>query len=66
MTLYDAVNKSQTDLNDATDDQQAIYTARLIHKNGKLKNNFYNNIYALRNTTQYNNNKRNYYIIEMQ
>jgi len=59
---YDAVNKSQTDLNDATDDQQAIYTARLIHKNGKLKNTLsYNNTYVLRNTTQYNNNKRNYY-----
>ena len=59
---YDAVNKSQTDLNDATDDQQAVYTARLIHKDGKLKNTLsYNNTYVLRNTTQYNNNKRNYY-----
>ena len=27
---YDAVNKSQTDLN-VTDDQQAIYTGKIIH-----------------------------------
>ena len=59
---YDAVNKSQTDLNDTTDDQQAVYTARLIHDNGKVKNTLsYNNTYVLRNTTDYNNSKKNYY-----
>ncbi len=59
---YDAVNKSYTDLNDATDDQQAIYTGRLIYKNGKLKNTLsYNNTYVLRNTTAYNKTKKNYY-----
>ena len=58
---YDAVNKSQTDSNDATDDQQAIYTSRLIHNSGNLKNTLsYNNTYVLRNTTAYNNTK-NYY-----
>ena len=34
---YDAVNKSYTDSNDSTDDQQAIYTGRLIYRIGKLK-----------------------------
>jgi vitamin B12 transporter len=59
---YDAVNKSYTDNNDVTDDQQAIYTTRFIHNTGKFKNTFsYNNTYVLRNTTQYNNTKRNYY-----
>ena len=59
---YDAVNKSYTDSNDSTDDQQAIYTGRLIYRIGKLKNTFsYNNTYVLRNATQYNNTKRNYY-----
>ena len=59
---YDAVNKSYTDLNDVTDDQQAIYSGRLIFNKGNLKNTlFYNNTYVLRNTTQYNNTKRNYY-----
>ena len=59
---YDAVNKSQTDSNDATDDQQAIYTSRLIHNSGNLKNTLsYNNTYVLRNTTAYNNTKKNYY-----
>ena len=59
---YDAVSKSQTDDNDATDDQQAVYTARLIHKNGKMTNTLsYNNTYVLRNTTRYDNSKRNYY-----
>ncbi len=59
---YDAVNKSQTDLNDATDDQQAIYTSKLIYDNGKFKNTIsYNNTYVLRNTTLYNKSKRNYY-----
>ena len=58
---YDAVNKSQTDSNDATDDQQ-IYTSRLIHNSGNLKNTLsYNNTYVLRNTTAYNNTKKNYY-----
>ena len=56
---YDAVNKSQVD-NDATDDQQAIYTGRLIYDYGNLKNTFsYNNTYILRNTT--GNTNKNYY-----
>ena len=59
---YDAVNKSYTDNNDVTDDQQAIYTSRFIYRTGKFKNTFsYNNTYVLRNTTQYNSTKRNYY-----
>ena len=59
---YDAVNKSQTDLNDVTDDQQATYTGRLIFEEGNIKNTLsYNNTYILRNTTQYNKTKRNYY-----
>ena len=59
---YDAVNKSQTDLNDVTDDQQAIYTGKIIHDHGNLKNTLsYNNTYILRNTTQYDKTKRNYY-----
>ena len=56
------MNKSYTDNNDVTDDQQAVYTARFIYTTGKFKNSFsYNNTYVLRNTTQYNNTKRNYY-----
>ena len=35
---YDPVNQSRTDLNDATDDQQAIYTGRIIYDKGNLKN----------------------------
>ena len=59
---YDAVNKSQTDLNDVTDDQQAIYTGKIIYDHGNLKNIIsYNNTYILRNTTQYDKTKRNYY-----
>ena len=59
---YDAVNKSQTDLNDVTDDQQSIYTGRIIYDHGNLKNTIsYNNTYVLRNTTEYNKNKKNYY-----
>ena len=34
---YDLVNQSRTDLNDATDDQQAIYTGRIIYDKGNLK-----------------------------
>ena len=59
---YDSVNQSRTDLNDATDDQQAIYTGRIIYDKGNLKNTLsYNNTYVLRNTTLYNGTKRNYY-----
>ncbi len=56
---YDAVNKTKSD-NDATDDQQAIYTTRLIHENGSFKNTLsYNNTYVLRNTS--GNSSKNYY-----
>ena len=56
---YDSVSKSQNDI-EATDDQQAIYTAKLINIRGNLKNTLsYNNTYILRNTT--GNTKRNYY-----
>ena len=56
---YDSVSKSQNDI-EATDDQQAIYTARLINTIGNLKNTIsYNNTYVLRNTT--GNSKKNYY-----
>ena len=56
---YDSVNKSQNDI-EATDDQQAIYTARLINTRGNLKNTLsYNNTYVLRNVT--GNSKKNYY-----
>ena len=56
---YDSVNISQNDI-EATDDQQAIYTGRLINNYGNFKNTLsYNNTYVLRNTT--GNNKKNYY-----
>ena len=56
---YDSVSASQNDL-EATDDQQAIYTGRLINTNGNFKNTIsYNNTYILRNTT--GNDKKNYY-----
>ncbi len=56
---YDSVNVTQNDI-EATDDQQAIYTARLVNDNGDLKNTLsYNNTYVLRNVT--GNSKKNYY-----
>ena len=56
---YDSVNRSQNDI-EATDDQQAIYTARLVNNNGNFKNTLsYNNTYVLRNVT--GNSKKNYY-----
>jgi vitamin B12 transporter len=56
---YDSVNKSQNDL-EATNDQQAIYTGRIINTDGNFKNTLsYNNTYILRNTT--GNDKKNYY-----
>ena len=56
---YDSVNKTQDDI-EASDDQQAIYTGRLINTNGNFKNTLsYNNTYVLRNTT--GNDKKNYY-----
>ena len=48
---YDSVNKSQNDI-EASDDQQASYTGRLIFDYGNLKNALsYNKTYALRNIT---------------
>ncbi len=56
---YDSVNNSQNDL-EASDDQQAIYTGRIINKNRNFKNTLsYNYTYVLRNTT--GNDKKNYY-----
>ena len=56
---YDSVSASQDDL-EATDDQQATYTGRLINTYGNFKNTIsYNNTYILRNTT--GNDKKNYY-----
>ena len=56
---YDSVSKTQNDIENS-DDQQAIYTGRLINKNGNFKNIIsYNNTYILRNTT--GNDKKNYY-----
>jgi vitamin B12 transporter len=56
---YDSVNKSQNDI-ETTDDQQAIYTARVINTKGNFKNTLsYNNTYVLRNVT--GNSKKNYY-----
>ena len=56
---YDSVAASQDDL-EATDDQQATYTGRLINTYGNFKNTIsYNNTYILRNTT--GNDKKNYY-----
>jgi vitamin B12 transporter len=59
---YDSVNKTRTDSNDVTDDQSTSYTGRLIYDIGNLKNTIsYNNTYTLRNTTDYNLAKTNYY-----
>ena len=56
---YDSVNKTQDDI-EASDDQNASYTARLINETGNFKNTIsYNNTYVLRNTT--GNDKKNYY-----
>ena len=56
---YDSVNSTQDDI-EGTDDQQAIYTGRLINTNGKFKNTVsYNNTYTLRNIT--GNDPKNYY-----
>jgi vitamin B12 transporter len=56
---YDSVNKTQNDI-EASDDQQASYTGRLIFDNGNLKNTLsYNNTYSLRSIT--GNNPKNYY-----
>jgi vitamin B12 transporter len=56
---YDYVNKSQNDI-EASDDQQASYTGRLIFDIGSLKNTLsYNNTYSLRNIT--GNDPKNYY-----
>ncbi|MDC0562981.1 TonB-dependent receptor [Candidatus Pelagibacter ubique] len=56
---YDSVNKTQNDI-EASDDQQASYTGRLIFDNGNLKNTLsYNNTYSLRNIT--GNDPKNYY-----
>lgn len=56
---YDSVSKSQNDI-EATDDQQASYTGKLIFNNGSFKNTLsYNNTYVLRNIT--GNSAKNYY-----
>ena len=56
---YDSVNKTQNDI-EASDDQQASYTSRLIFDSGNLKNTLsYNNTYSLRNIT--GNAPKNYY-----
>ena len=56
---YDSVNKTQNDI-EASDDQQASYTGRLIFDSGNLKNTLsYNNTYSLRNIT--GNAPKNYY-----
>ena len=56
---YDSVGRSLNDI-EATDDQQASYTARLIYNSGNLKNTLsYNNTYSLRNVT--GNSSKNYY-----
>ena len=56
---YDSVNLTQDDI-EASDDQHASYTARLINEFGNFKNTIsYNNTYILRNTT--GNDKKNYY-----
>ena len=57
---YDSVTAVTQDDIEATDDQQAIYTGRLINTNGNFKNILsYNNTYILRNTT--GNDPKNYY-----
>ena len=56
---YDSVNNTHDDI-EASDDQNASYTARLINETGNFKNTIsYNNTYVLRNTT--GNDKKNYY-----
>jgi vitamin B12 transporter len=56
---YDSVNKTQNDI-EASDNQQASYTGRLIFDSENLKNTLsYNNTYSLRNIT--GNSPNNYY-----
>ena len=59
---YDTVNKSRTDLNDSTDNLEASYSLKLIHKKNKFKNTFsYNKLQIERSTTDYVKAKTNYF-----
>ena len=51
---YDSVNLTQTDDN-STDDQQTLFSSKIIFDNGNLINTFsYNRTYILRETMNYN------------
>jgi len=58
---YDAVNKSQADINDSTDNLEASYSLKMIYEKNKLKNTFsYNKLQIERSTTDYAKAKTNY------
>ena len=59
---YDTVDKSYTDVNDATDNLEASYSLKLIHERNKFKNTFsYNKLQIERATTDYSKAKTNYF-----
>jgi len=59
---YDTVDKSYTDVNDATDNLEASYSLKLIHERNKFKNTFsYNKLQIERATTDYLKAKTNYF-----
>jgi len=59
---YDAASKSQTDMNDSTDNLEGSYTLKLLHNKNKFKNTLsYNKTHIERDTSSYNNSYTNYF-----
>jgi len=59
---YDAVDKTYTDVNDSTDNLEASYSLKLVHKKNKFKNTFsYNKLLIERAVTDYEKTKTNYF-----
>ena len=59
---YDRVKKTQTDLNDSTDDTEVSFNAKLIHDTGKLKNTIvYNKTDIDRASKNYLKNSSSYF-----
>jgi|ETNmetMinimDraft_3_1059899.scaffolds.fasta_scaffold04336_3 vitamin B12 transporter len=59
---YDAVDKTYTDVNDSTDNLEASYSLKLVHKKNKFKNTFsYNKLLIERAATDYEKTKTNYF-----